>query len=1242
MSACIAYLLAGWVLTAWSPVPNGAHPSTAAITSQSSGSEAIGFLIELKAPAAAQVYAEGLNAKRDVQAAVAATREHLDRVEAAQEAFVRAVAQRFPEVRVLYRIARALNGVAVLATPSQAAELGRFPETLRVHLLPVLYPNLTTSVPFLDVPIAWDDEATGLTGKGVRIGIIDTGIDYIHRDFGGPGDFDSYQMNNRVVIGDVPFPTEKVAGGYDFAGEYYNPEDPLYVIPDPDRDPMDTRGHGTHVASIAAGYGVTIQPTRRHGPYTSNTNFSRYRLGPGVAPEAELYALKVFGDRGGTLLVPEAIDWAIDPDGDGDFSDHLDVINLSLGAPYAVLPDVMAAACDSAAQAGVVVCVSAGNNGDVFFVLDTPGGSARAICVAASEDSDPTFEGTGSPLIPDSIAWFSSRGPVPEHGGILLKPDLCAPGVGITAARALATNEVTLSVAFNGTSMAAPHVAGVVALLREQHLDWTVAELKALVMNTARTDVYNGDPVETPLVGPSRIGAGRVDAAAAATSDVIVFNAERPEVVSLTFQTKEVLDAAHETLTCRVVNKGAAPARFTIGLEPVTVAPGVSFRLGDTDTGLIAPGGSFVFPVTLEATASAMKHVRSADVAATQIGNPRQWMTEASGYVVLTPHETGPTLHVPYYAAPRPVSAMRALTSFLSTVTSPETNLLLTGAALEGGANPPEDIVSLVTPAELLWISPDEDDPLSERNPGDLQYVGVQSDYQEVNQVTARTTVTFALAAYDEWHTPSNGYYLVRVDANRDGFPDYTVYNGIFWEPFGEVPFAYNDVLITVRGLWDSLYQGLANGLPLNYFAPTARHTAVFRNSVLVFPISAHSLGLRDSGRSSFDFWVETYFSPRAFIQGKPDDMSPVFFHDIKRPGLRFPDSVASPVIEDKPGTNIRVVVDVDAYARDGAKGVLLLHHHNREGMRAEWIKMVTAGDSDQDTLPDTTEGLEDFDGDGTPNLLDLDSDSDDLLDADEGSMDVDDDGRPSFLDLDSDGDTLLDAVEGLTDADRDGRPDAYDSDADGDGLWDGMEGLDDLDGDGVPNYLDLDSDGDTLPDWQEGADDLDGDGAPNFLDLDADGDALSDQVETLVHGTDPHDPDTDGDGFDDGAEIAQGTDPLVATPPLPPDPVRATIGAYADRVQVWWPEVPGRTSYRVFRSETEDPRAAIPVSDWQTETVFVDYTAAVARLVSMGGCNGYITEFTYYTYYVKARNPGGESAMSAGARGCRGGPPGS
>ena len=109
-------------------------------------------------------------------------------------------------------------------------------------------------------------------------------------------------------------------------------------------------------------------------------------IGPGVAPEAELYAIKIFGCEGSTNLVVEALDWALDPNGDGDFSDHLDVVNMSLGSEFGSPEDPDSVASDNTVEAGVAVIASAGNSGDIYEITGSPGASKRALSVAASED----------------------------------------------------------------------------------------------------------------------------------------------------------------------------------------------------------------------------------------------------------------------------------------------------------------------------------------------------------------------------------------------------------------------------------------------------------------------------------------------------------------------------------------------------------------------------------------------------------------------------------------------------------------------------------------------------------------------------------------------------------------------------------------------------------------------------------------------------------------------------------------
>jgi subtilisin family serine protease len=228
-----------------------------------------------------------------------------------------------------------------------------------------------TSVPLIGAPTAW--QSYGKTGAGIRIGVIDTGIDYVHTNFGGSGTAAAYAIANNpnnnlpgtalpIMNGATPlFPNAKMVGGWDFAGDAYNGNN----TPAPDPNPQDCSvadggGHGSHVAGTAAGYGVRDDGSTYPGPYDNTVPFDTMRIGPGVAPQASLYALRVFGCTGSTNLTVQAIDWAMDPNGDGDLSDHLDLINMSLGSAYGKQDYSSSVASNNAAAAGVIVANSAG------------------------------------------------------------------------------------------------------------------------------------------------------------------------------------------------------------------------------------------------------------------------------------------------------------------------------------------------------------------------------------------------------------------------------------------------------------------------------------------------------------------------------------------------------------------------------------------------------------------------------------------------------------------------------------------------------------------------------------------------------------------------------------------------------------------------------------------------------------------------------------------------------------------
>ena len=110
-------------------------------------------------------------------------------------------------------------------------------------------------------------------------------------------------------------------------------------------------------------------------------------IGPGVAPQAKLYGLRVFGCAGSTALTVAAINWATDPNRDGDPSDHVDVINMSLGSAYGTPDDPSAVASNNASDLGVMVVTSAGNSGDSYYVSGSPGSAVRALATASSQDA---------------------------------------------------------------------------------------------------------------------------------------------------------------------------------------------------------------------------------------------------------------------------------------------------------------------------------------------------------------------------------------------------------------------------------------------------------------------------------------------------------------------------------------------------------------------------------------------------------------------------------------------------------------------------------------------------------------------------------------------------------------------------------------------------------------------------------------------------------------------------------------
>lgn len=309
---------------------------------RSGDDDTVAVMVELADAPAVVVYAAeraraplGEDAKSSDKAAIAAARSRLATIERAQTEVLGALGRL--NGKLLYRTQRAYNGIAAQVRSRDLPQIRRLPGVKAVHVLVPKRPGNWNSVPFIGSPAAWK-KGLGFTGAGIRIGVIDTGIDYLHANFLGPGAAANYfglnpnDSNTWDVFTavDANYPGLKVAGGYDFAGDFCDGLN----FPNPDANPMDCSGHGTHVAGTIGGYGVETAGDTFTGPYNASTPFASLEIGPGVAPEAKLYALRVFGCQGSTNLVTQALDWAIDPDGDANFSDHLDVVNMSLGSDY--------------------------------------------------------------------------------------------------------------------------------------------------------------------------------------------------------------------------------------------------------------------------------------------------------------------------------------------------------------------------------------------------------------------------------------------------------------------------------------------------------------------------------------------------------------------------------------------------------------------------------------------------------------------------------------------------------------------------------------------------------------------------------------------------------------------------------------------------------------------------------------------------------------------------------------------
>lgn len=329
--------------------------------------------------------------------------------------------------------------VVVETLPTQLPALARVPGVVFVERNDILYPLLKESVPLLGVPQVW--QTYGVTGVGVTVAVLDDGSFEQHPDFQG-----------------------KIAGRFDAgAPRSAGPDSPLSGVP---VFPAGSNGHGTHIAGTIVGAG-----DQSNGQYK------------GVAPGARFANVKVFTGPNSTSseIVLDGLEWTLaNADALG-----IRIASLSLGGASSDGRDALSRAVDRAVAEGMIVVAAAGNQGPTPETIGSPGAAEGAITVGAVDKRK-------------QIAAYSSRGPTKDGR---LKPELVAPGTAITSTVPPATTTVATGLLgsltgggspqvyygqLSGTSMAAPHVSGVIALMLEVNPDLTPYEVKQILVATAQ------------------------------------------------------------------------------------------------------------------------------------------------------------------------------------------------------------------------------------------------------------------------------------------------------------------------------------------------------------------------------------------------------------------------------------------------------------------------------------------------------------------------------------------------------------------------------------------------------------------------------------------------------------------------------------------------------------------------------------------------------------------------------------
>jgi len=361
------------------------QPSAVTKKEQKAHREATSWLIKLNAPASVNAKTMGADvASIQAQAKVA------------QASVEQAINSMDLPVQVVAKTSTLVSSIVVNGNKQDVAKLLSNSQVEGIYPVYDYELHVADSADYIEAtPLVSNGLATG---EGVRVAVLDTGIDYTHTAFGGAGTDEAY----AAAIADpasVDWPQGKVLGGYDYIND--------------DADPIDVdTNHGTHVSHSVNG----------------------------IAPNVDLFVYSVCNSGCPGLAQLLALESAMDPNGDGDMSDRVDVVNMSLGGDYGdIANDAVGLFINQAVKLGTNVVISAGNDGAYPFIVGGPSTTENALSVGAM--THPTGEesvGSGTVNGEEAVVQPASFGPQMAFSYTNENLELVYPDANQTACEAFA------------------------------------------------------------------------------------------------------------------------------------------------------------------------------------------------------------------------------------------------------------------------------------------------------------------------------------------------------------------------------------------------------------------------------------------------------------------------------------------------------------------------------------------------------------------------------------------------------------------------------------------------------------------------------------------------------------------------------------------------------------------------------------------------------------------------------------